>query len=467
MTTEYDAFVRGKLGRSQPTGIPGHRIHPSSQLFDFQNDLVAWALRRGRAALFASTGLGKTRMQVDWAHAVHDFTELPVLIVAPLAVAQQTVEEAEDIGVKVTLCRSQADTRGGINITNYDRLHLFSPVGLGGIVLDESSCIKHHDAKTLQALLDFAADIPFRLCATATPAPNDYTELGTHAEFLGICKRTEMLSEYFVHDGGETQSWRLKGHARREFWKFVASWGALVRMPSDLGYDDTGYVLPPLRVHQHTTAADYATAHRAGMLFPMEAKDLMERRAARRASIADRVEDCAMLIGNSPPEPWVVWCDLNAESDELMKCVPDAREIRGSMGVDEKEATLEAFARGEFKVLITKASITGFGLNWQHCCKTAFVGVTDSWERYYQAVRRFWRFGQTNPVDVHIFASEAEGSVTRNLERKERDAMEMADALALETRDIVRAEVRGTTRVSNDYDPQVPMKVPAWVTEGP
>lgn len=464
VSTEYDTFVRGKLGRSLPTGIPAHRIHPSSHLFGFQNDLVSWALRRGRAALFAATGLGKTRMQVDWAAQVEEFADGPVLILAPLAVAQQTVAEADAIGVKVQFCRTAADMTRGINITNYDRLHLFKPDGLVGLVLDESSCIKHHDAKTLAALLDFGAEIPFKLAATATPAPNDYTELGTHAEFLGVCKRQEMLAEYFVHDGGETQTWRLKGHARRDFWRFVASWGALVRMPSDLGYSDEGYVLPPLKVHQHVIPADAETTKRAGLLFAMEAGDLMERRAARRASIKQRVEDCAMLVGGSK-EPWVVWCNLNAESDELADSIPGAVEIRGSMSVEEKEDALERFASGETRVLISKTSITGFGLNWQHCANTAFVGVDDSWESYYQAVRRFWRFGQTRQVNVHVFASEAEGSVIRNLERKERDALAMADALAAETRDIVRAEVRGLTRDTNEYSPDVPMVMPAWLRE--
>jgi hypothetical protein len=371
------------------------------------------------------------------------------------------VREGEQLGVRVTLCRDGAELADGVSITNYDRLHRFSPEGLGGLVLDESSIIKHHTAKTLQQLLDFAASIPFRLAATATPAPNDYTELGNHAEFLGVCTRAEMLAEYFVHDGGETQVWRLKGHGRQAFWRWVASWAALMRRPSDLGYDDGGYALPPLEVHQHTAPADAATVRASGLLFATEASSLMERRQARSASVGRRVADCAALV-NATHGPWVVWCDLNAESVALTKAIDGAVEVTGSMDGDEKEQLLVDFAQGKHRVLVSKPSICGFGLNWQHCAQMAFVGVTDSWEAYYQAVRRCWRFGQRSPVHVHIFASEVEGAVVRNLERKERDALAMAEELAAETRDVVRLEVSGQSRTVNEYAPRKRMTVPAW-----
>jgi hypothetical protein len=312
------------------------------------------------------------------------------MILAPLAVAAQTVKEGESVGVKVKLCRDESDAAPGINITNYDRMHKFDMSRFGGVVLDESSIIKHHDSKTLAILLESFRTTPFKLCATATPAPNDWVELGTHAEFLGICTQVEMLSEYFVHDGGDTQTWRLKGHARAEFWKWVASWAAMVRKPSDLGFDDSRYELPKLHVEQHTVKSSAHCQESTGMLFALEAQTLSERRDARRASISDRVAECAALVNNDM-QPWVVWCDLNAEGDALRAAIPGAVEIRGSDDPEAKERKLIDFAEGRIRVLVTKPSIAGFGLNWQHCARMAFVGVTDSWESYYQAVRRCWR----------------------------------------------------------------------------
>jgi len=263
---DYEEFVSRKLTRDPPTGIACEvETHPS--LFPFQHDIVRWALRRGRCAVFADTGLGKTRMQLAWADAVRRHTARKVLILAPLAVAQQTAAEGRDMGMIVTVCRDASDVQHGINVTNYDRLHRFDTAAFGAVVLDESSVIKHHDAKTLGILLEAFAGTPFKLCATATPAPNDFTELGTHAEFLGVCTRSEMLAEFFCHDGGETQKWRLKGHARVAFWRWVASWAAMVRRPSDLGYADGGYSLPPVRYVEHTVAAQLDTYRRAGFLF--------------------------------------------------------------------------------------------------------------------------------------------------------------------------------------------------------
>jgi hypothetical protein len=382
-----------------------------------------------------------------------------VLILAPLAVAAQTVAEGQSIGIAVTHCREPEDVRPGLNITNYDRLHKFDAEAFGAVVLDESSCIKHHDTKTLAQLLQAFARTPFKLCATATPAPNDWTELGTHAEFLGICSRQEMLAEYFVHDGGETQVWRLKGHAREQFWRWVSGWGAMVRKPSDLGYDDTAYNLPPLTVKEHLVETEASTA---GMLFALEAQTLSERRDARKASMADRVAECAAMV-NADDEPWVVWCDLNAESSALVKAIDGAVEITGSDDSDTKERRLADFAAGRIRVLVSKPSICGWGLNWQHCARMAFVGVTDSFEAYYQAVRRCWRFGQAREVAVHIFASQLEGAIVANLKRKESAAQSMAEQLSAETRDAVREQVSGTSRKSNPYNARTRIAAPAWL----
>ena len=455
----YEAHIDRKLSKVPATGIADGFSVPVS-MFPHQSALTAWALRRGRAAIFADTGLGKSRMQLAWADAVRKHTKRPVLILAPLAVAAQTVHEGADIGVEVAHCRDGAETAGqNIVITNYDRLHRFDPDLFGGVVLDESSCIKHHDTKTLRTLLQSFTQTQFKLCATATPAPNDWTELGTHAEFLGVCTRQEMLAEFFTHDGGDTSVWRLKGHARHIFWQWVSQWGAMVRRPSDLGFDDSAYALPPLHVHEHTVETDMPTN---GMLFACEAQTLSERRDARRMSIEDRVRDCAAIV-NADRQPWVVWCDLNAEGDALTAAIDGAVQIAGADDVEVKEKRLADFAEGRVRVLVTKPSIAGFGLNWQHCARMAFVGVTDSFESYYQAVRRCWRFGQQRDVHVHVFASSAEGAVVANLKRKERDAMAMAEALSAETRESVIAQVRGAVRETNSYEAGRRVAVPAFL----
>jgi len=443
----YSQFVARKLKSIPPTGL--NVDFADYGMFPHQRDLVRFALRRGRSAIFADTGLGKTRMQIAWADTVHRETHKPILILAPLAVAQQTVEEAASVGVTIAHAHEDSEITSGINITNYDRLHKFNTDRFGAVVLDESSCIKHHSSKTLQMLLDAFSKTPYRLCATATPAPNDWTELGTHAEFLGIRSRSEMLAEFFVHDGGDTAVWRLKGHARQIFWQWVASWGVMLRSPADLGYDASAYQLPPLAVHQHTVESSHDQSA-TGLLFAMEAQSLMDRRNARRDSLVERVRACAEMV-NSDKQPWIVWCDLNAEDDALCAAIPDAVSIRGADDMDVKERRLMDFAHGNIRVLVTKPSIAGFGLNWQHCARMAFVGVTDSWEAYYQAVRRCWRFGQKRSVDVHIFSSEQEGAVVANLRRKEEDAKKMAEALAREVIDSVRLELTGTSKETNEY----------------
>jgi superfamily II DNA or RNA helicase len=615
----YQDFVATKLERSTPTGIVDAVVE-SPHLFAFQRDLVQWALRRGRAALFCATGLGKSRMQVTWADAVVKHTGKPVLILAPLAVAAQTAREGVAIGIDVRVCREAADVGPGINIANYERLHLFDPSMFDGVVWDESSICKSFNGKTLAALLLAFSNTPFRLACTATPSPNDYTELGNHAELLGVCSRAEMLSEYFVHDGGETQKWRLKGHARAVFWRFVASWGALVRSPADLGYDATDYDLPALTVEHHIIPADEESTRAAGLLFAEPAAGLMERRQARRGSIGARVarlvemvewenhalntgalttqpivksdsrisaiqdsdtlrsatlttpytgsptkigcentsgsttgptptpiekdpsekisartdstnrhtsrclkhnsgcvpsadadkpsagdststtttptEECGASSATSatcdsaaterarrrclprattpPPstcesrEKWLVWCQLNTEQDALEKLFQERGiscvSIQGSTPFDDRESMELEWRMGRTQVLITKPKCFGFGLNWQHCSRMAFVGVDDSWESYHQAVRRCWRFGQTKPVAVHVFASELEGAVVENLKRKERDAEAMAAELSAETAGVVRAEVRGARRQTNEYRANEPMQKPSWLT---
>jgi hypothetical protein len=457
--SDYLQMVERKLAAVPPSGIASGFSLPAG-LFGHQQALTSWSLRRGRSAIFADTGLGKMLMELAWADAVRKHTTMPVLGLCPLAVAAQIAAEGQRFGIEVNVCRESGDVNpGGINVTNYDRAHKFEPRQFGGVFLDESSAIKHHDTRTFSALSAGFRATPFKLCATATPAPNDWTELGTHAEFLGICTRQEMLAEFFTHDGGDTSVWRLKGHARQIFWQWVCTWGALIRRPSDLGFDDSAYNLPALHLHEHTVAADMPLN---GMLFAMEAQSLSERRDARRSSMAERVTACAAVV-NADSQPWVVWCDLNAEGEALRKAIPGAVEIAGADDTYTKEQRLLDFAEGRIRVLVTKPSIAGWGLNWQHCARMAFVGVTDSFEAYYQAVRRCWRFGQKREVHVHIFASDAEGAVVANLRRKERDAIAMAESLSAETRDAVMQEVTGSKRNTNTYNAGQRVRVPDFI----
>jgi len=458
---EYESFLKQKFKDAPRVG---HDDEPQQHgLLPHQRDLVRWAVGQGRAAIFADTGLGKSRMQVEWSRMVGQATGQRVLILAPLAVAAQTVREGAAIGVHVHHAKSDAEARGGICVTNYDRLHLFDPKRFGAVVLDESSCIKNFDSKTLSTLKDAFAHCRYRLACTATPAPNDFVELGTHAEFLGVCSRAEMLAEFFVHDSGKTQDWRLKKHARADFWKWVACWAALVRRPSDLGYADEGYDLPQLDVRDHVVGVTAADFEGAGVPYIELAATLTERRWARKASLRARVAAAAELVAREPDEQWLLWGDFNAETEGAASAIPGAVEVRGPDDPDEKAERLLAFAEGRLRVLVSKPSIAGWGMNFQRCARQVFIGMSDSFEMTYQAIRRSWRFGQRRPVHVHMLSSAPEGAVVDNVRRKEADARAMADELSRETRDAVRANVRGRQRRHNPYEPARPMRLPGFM----
>jgi hypothetical protein len=429
-------------------------------MFPFQRDITAWALRRGRAALFAGTGLGKSFMELAWADAVHKETGRDILHLAPLAVTAQMVREADKFGIHARQVRDQSGCLSGTNITNYQKLEHFDLSRFGGVILDESSILKSTDSHYRTRLIAECARIPFRLAATATPAPNDFMELGNHAEFLGVMSYTDMLATFFTHDGGDTKKWRLKGHAENEFWKWMASWAVMLRKPSDLGYSDEGYDLPPLNLHQHTVEVDNKAANAAGMLFAMPAQTLAERIKARRDTVDERVALAADITPRSGQFVW--WCNLNSESEKLVKAIPGAVETKGSDDDETKEQKILNFIEGRTRVLVTKAGVCGFGLNLQCCNQTGFVGLNDSWEQYYQAVRRFWRFGQTSPVEAHLIAAETEGNIVQNLQRKERDADRMMAAMIRHTSDISSQAVRGSVRDVPNYNPSVEMELPAW-----
>lgn len=593
--SDYTNFLARKAIIDPMTGIENVPELPSC-LFPHQRDIVAWALRRGRAALFAGTGLGKSLMELAWGQVVNAHTGKPILHLAPLAVSNQMVREASKFGIAAHLGDGE-----GICITNYQKLDHFDLSRFGGIILDESSILKSTDGHYRTRLIEASQSIPFRLAATATPAPNDFMELGNHAEFLGIMSYTDMLATFFAHDGGETQKWRLKGHAENDFWKWMASWAVMLRKPSDLGYPNDGYDLPPLRFNQHQVGIDYAPNIETGLLFPMQAETLQERIAARRSTVEDRCSKmfdvvigryCDKLAewhgnqntlsaegqninpipmngseGRANPEaqkktsdicgnterkipkngfnptncdvqicdqnmaspqsnttlcltsskdaaryadishqeigqsvsmltiamkrarsegffardaimasdisrmtksgyvaPFCIWCNLNSEQDYLTKAFgPLAYSIYGSMADDLKESTILNWIAGERPVMISKPSIMGFGMNFQHCANTGFVGLNDSFEQFYQAVRRFWRFGQTMPVDVDIIASELEGATVANIKRKETDADRMAAAMVLHMADLSSAAVRGSVRETPNYNPQHPVIIPSFI----
>lgn len=466
----YAQFLAAKAITAIPVGIAAPPKFPDA-MKPFQADLTRWALKRGRAAIFAGTGLGKTLMQLAWADAVAKEMDGRILILTPLAVAQQTVAEAMKFGIEdVAYALDKADQKSRIVVTNYDRFDKFDPSDFIGIVLDESSIIKAHDSKTRKVLIEACKGIPYRLCCTATPAPNDWVELGNHSEFLGVLSEKEMLAMFFVHDGsvraGEAaggDGWRLKRHAQDAFWRWVASWAAVVRSPSDLGYDEPSYDLPPLVKHQVTVPVEYAPSLEAGTLFPIEARTMGERLSARRGSIDARVAAAAAIVNAESDKPWLVWCNLNAESDALAKAVADALDVKGSDDRDQKAERLLGFCQGQPRVLVSKPSIAGFGLNYQHCADMVFVGLNDSFEQLYQAVRRCWRFGQSRPVNVYLVASELEGAVVANLEKKEAQYDAMGEAMAKHMKGLVREEVRGKAKRHTKKARSIEMEVPAWL----
>lgn len=449
--SNYEDFIRQKAIVDPDTGINPGPIN--EQLFPFQKDIVAWALRRGRAAIFADCGMGKTAMQLEWAQQVPG----RVLIAAPLAVSTQTVREGSKFGVDVVY--GTEDTGAPIMVTNYERLERFDPSRFAGIVLDESSILKNYTGKFRNYLIDHWGKLPFRLAATATPAPNDYMELGNHAEFLGTMSRTEMLAHFFVHDGGDTSQWRLKGHAESEFWKWLASWAVMIRKPSDLGYDDGSFILPELQIHQLEIVSGQSMD---GYLFAVEALTLQERQKARKVTTGARVEACAEMV-NKSDEPWLIWCNLNTESEAITKAIPDAVEVRGSDSQAQKEDRLLGFSEGRYRILVTKPSIAGFGMNWQHCPNMAFVGLSDSYEQFYQAVRRCWRFGQTKAVHAHIITADIEGAVVKNIQRKEADAMRMAEEMVMHMHTINERNIKGSERMDRSYVATKNIQLPAFL----
>ena len=460
MNAAYEAFLARKAVTDPMTGLADVPDLPAA-MFPFQRDITSWALRRGRSAIFEGTGLGKSFQELAWADVITKETGKDILHLAPLAVSHQMAREAEKFGIDARVTSSQLDCGSGINITNYQKLDHFDLSKFGGVILDESSILKNVDGHYRSCLIEACHAIPFRLAATATPAPNDFMELGNHAEFLGVMKYTDMLATFFTHDGGDTQKWRLKGHAENEFWKWMASWAVMLRKPSDLGYANDGYDLPPLNYIPHMVKCEDGPDYETGNLFPLQASTLQERIGARRATVEDRCKLAASIVPTD--RPFVLWCKLNSEAELLAKQIPGSVNLHGGLKDSEKERILIDFSDGKIQTLITKASLAGFGMNWQHCADTAFVGMDDSFEQFYQAVRRFWRFGQTKPVNCHIITSELEGATIANIRRKEADADRMAAAMVLHMADLSSKAVRGSVRDTPNYNPTLPVQLPSFL----
>lgn len=460
----YADFLASKAISAPTDGVEIDRsqLHPS--LFEFQADLVTWALRKGRAAIFAGTGMGKTRMQLEWARLV----DVPALILGPLAVAQQTVEEATLLGIDCVYVRNQAEadalSEGTIAISNYERLDSFDPGCFGAVVLDESSILKSFSGVTKKALVEAFRRTRYRLCCTATPAPNDIEEICNHADFLSVMSPQEMRSTFFIAESRAHQSkYRLKGHARSAFFRWLASWGMSISKPSDLGYPDGDFILPPLNVEPIFVETGWKPADR---LFASTLKGVTERAQVRRDTVAERVDKTVELV-TAEAQQWLIWVGRNDEGRQVSARLADAGRsavlVEGSDTPEVKAQALKAFADGEIQVLVTKPSIAGWGMNFQGCSRMAFVGVDDSWESYYQAIRRCWRFGQRHPVHCYVVLADVQEPIFSNLMRKEAQAREMTKELVANVAEYERAEIAARSTGPDPYAPKAELKIPDFM----
>lgn len=455
---DYYAFLRAKKRSALMKGL--HEVPElNSSMFDYQANVTDFLLRAGCGAAFLDTGLGKSLIELEWARVMVAHTGKPVLMLAPLAVGPQHVREGQRFGIEAKYIRTPGEVAGpGIWITNYERLHLFRPEDFGALVLDESSIVKAFGGKTSRALIEFGERVRYRLAATATPAPNDHMELGQHSAFLGIMPSNEMLARWFITDQSQMGKYRLKKYGIEDFWSWVASWARMASKPSDLGFADDRFILPKLNYDLHYVSVDLTAGANAGELFRAVDTSATSIHKEKRRTAGQRAERIAELVHAEPDEAWVVWCETDYEADELMARLPHAVEVRGSMAADMKEARLTGFVNQEVKVLVTKPSIAGYGLNLQHCARCAFVGLSFSYETFYQAVRRFWRFGQQRPVNVHIALAETEGVIWHTIQRKARDHEAMKTAMNQAMHRAVKAY---ETKLS--YRPTQAIRLPGWL----
>lgn len=462
LSEAYHGLLTRKRVSFEPRGIEVGDLCPA--MFPHQENVTRFLLKAGCGAAFLDTGLGKSLIALDWGRTIAAHAGNPVLMLAPLAVGPQHAREAEKFGIDAAYLREPSDCAlPPVVITNYERLHLWDASEFSGVVLDESSILKSFQGRTKAALIKAFHATSYRLACTATPAPNDHMELGNHAEFLGAMRSAEMLSRWFVNDTSTaSQKWRLKGHAADHFWDWVASWARCVSKPSDIGYSDNGFVLPELIEHNHVVAADRSldageTDLGQALLFRIPELSATSVHKEKRLTLDGRADAIADAVTAEPNEPWIIWVDTDAEADAMNARLPGAVEVRGSMKAETKESRLVAFGEGRERVLITKPSIAGFGLNWQHCARMAFVGLSFSYEAYYQAIRRCWRFGQKRPVHVHVAMADTEKAIFDTIARKSEDHDIMKRAMTMAMSRAMRSERQ------RPYDAAMPMALPAWL----
>lgn len=452
---QYEEFLKTKEYHYDNTGFDVNISDLNDNLFEFQKQIVKWALKKGRCALFLDTGLGKTICQLEFANQVCKHENGKALILAPLAVSKQTKQEGQKFGIDVNICRTQQDVRDGINITNYEMMQHFNPNEFVCVILDESSILKASLGKMANDIIDIFRFTKYKLACTATPSPNDYTEFGNHCEFLNVMSRVEMLATFFINDAKENQ-WRMKRHAEDKFWEWLARWAMVVKNPSDIGYADDRYNLPNLNM-QHIIVKSEA---KQGQLLPSIAKDLSERREARKESMQDRVNVVKDLIKDM--DSCLVWVDYNDESD-LVKKTCNMVEVKGSDTDQHKEDSMLGFANGDIKFLVSKPSICGFGMNFQKCHNMIFCGISDSYEKFYQAVRRCYRFGQEHEVNVYVIISQRELSVLNNIKKKQEQHEKMSQEMVSRTSEILKNEIHQTVKMTEDYVANQTVKIPNWV----
>lgn len=454
---DYAAFLQSK---AVTPAVRGLETTPdlAPHLFPFQRLCVDFALRVGTTGLFLDTGMGKTECQLEWAHQAMRATNGRALILTPLAVAGQTRRRAERWGYEARVIREQSEAGPGINICNYDRLEKLDPSAFGAVALDEASILKSFTGKTTRALINAFRGHRFKIAATATPAPNDHMEIGQYSEYLEIMPSNEMLMRWFIADQTEMGRYRLKGHATRDFWRWMAAWARMAELPSDLGDSDDGYVLPPFSVTRHRSRDSNVDGDLSDM-FGIVKMNATSMHDVKRQTAVARAETVAGIVAAEPQEPWIIWCDSNYESDAIKAAIPSAVDVRGSMPIEEKERIIEAFSTGQIKHLIGKPSMLGFGLDWSHCARMAFCGRSYSYETWYQAVRRCWRFGQSRNLQVHIVVAEGEAEIGRVVERKADDHAKMKAAM----RHAMQDAVKGTRVAKVDYNPTYKGRLPKWL----
>ena len=457
-SSDYSSFLKEKEEKIEDSGFVVEDSELNSNLFDWQREIVKWCLKKGKSALFEDTGLGKTIQQLAWAEAIVNHTKGKVLILAPLAVSKQTAKEGEKFGIKVNIIEKEEDIKEGINITNYEKLHKFDTNQFIGICLDESSILKSYSGKTTMELIDLFRNTPYKLSCSATPSPNDYTELGNQAEFLNVMTMNEMLAMYFINDASHGNGWRLKGHSEFEFYKWITEWAILINNPSNLGYDGSAYNLPKLNINKIVLESK---TWETDTLFPVAAETLGERREARKSSIPEKMNKIKELVKNM--DNCLIWCDFNYESEEIKKAVPEGYEIKGSDTPEYKEIGMVGFSEGKIKILISKPSICGFGMNWQNCNNMIFCGLSDSYEQFYQAIRRCWRFGQKKEVNVYIIISDKEMNMIENIQKKEKQHQKMSKNMIDIMSAMTVAELNSKAVKDNRYLPTVDMKLPNFL----